>query len=85
MAKITVNKKTKGSKSNQQKMATIQVSYQFGGCEITERELIAKVKEEWVESGKKVKDIITLNLYLNIEEKIAYYVINDTEKGKIVL
>ena len=29
MAKITVNKTTKGSKSNQQKMATIQVSYQF--------------------------------------------------------
>ena len=67
------------------KLPTIQVIYQFSGCEVTEKELVARVKALWTEKGNKIKDIDSLNIYMKPEEKAAYYVINDVEKGKIDL
>lgn len=67
------------------KSAAIQVIYQFEGREVTEKELIAKVKEIWTSKGNKIKDITSLNIYIKPEEEKAYYVINDVENGKIEL
>ena len=67
------------------KSAAIQVIYQFEGREVTEKELIAKVKEIWTSKGNKIKDITSLNIYIKPEEEMAYYVINDIENGKIEL
>lgn len=67
------------------KSAAIQVIYQFEGREVTEKELIAKVKEIWTSKGNKIKDITSLNIYIKPEEEMAYYVINDVENGKIEL
>lgn len=67
------------------KSAAIQVIYQFEGREVTEKELIAKVKESWTSKGNKIKDITSLNIYIKPEEEKAYYVINDVENGKIEL
>lgn len=67
------------------KSAAIQVIYQFEGREVTEKELIAKVKEIWTSKGNKIKDITSLNIYIKPEEEMAYYVINDMENGKIEL
>ncbi len=67
------------------KSAAIQVIYQFEGREVTEKELITKVKEIWTSKGNKIKDITSLNIYIKPEEEMAYYVINDVENGKIEL
>jgi len=52
--------------------------------EITDKEIIASVKKAWTEeTGKKVGDMETLTVYVKAEEAAAYYVVNDTETGKV--
>lgn len=58
---------------------------EYEGKSIDEKELYRKIKEQWVEEGKKVKDLLTISLYLKPEENAAYYVINDSLSGKIFI
>jgi hypothetical protein len=58
---------------------------EFSGKQATEKDLIAKVKKEWVSSGKLVRDIKDLKLYAKPEDGLCYYTINDTESGSIEL
>ena len=61
------------------------VFMEYGGLQVEEKEVIAKVKEAWVSEGNKIKDIKELKLYLKPDEFDAYYVINDDISGKINL
>jgi len=57
---------------------------QSSGREITDKEIIASVKKAWTEeTGKKVGDMETLTVYVKADEAAAYYVVNDTETGKV--
>ena len=61
---------------------------QFGGSEIKvdEKAIVAAVKKAWTsETGKKVGEIATMNLYVKPEEATVYYAINETETGKVEL
>lgn len=50
---------------------------QFGGNEISQADIIKKVKENWTKVQKnKIKDIKTISVYLQPENGCAYYVIN---------
>lgn len=60
------------------------LNIQYLGSEISDKEVIAKVKELWVNEGNKIKDIKTLNLYVKPEDMAVYYVINDTVSGKVL-
>ena len=62
---------------------SMYVEYQ--GLQVEEKEVIAKVKELWVNEGNKIKDIKELKLYIKPEEVSAYYVINEETSGKIEL
>ena len=62
---------------------SMYVEYQ--GLQVEEKEIIAKVKELWVNEGNKIKDIKELKLYIKPEEASAYYVINEETSGKIAL
>jgi len=62
---------------------SLYVEYQ--GLQVEEKEIIAKVKELWVNDGNKIKDIKELKLYIKPEEAMAYYVINEETSGKIEL
>lgn len=61
------------------------VFVEYQGLQVEEKELVAKVKELWVNEGNKVKDIKELKLYIKPEEYGAYYVINGDISGKIEL
>lgn len=52
---------------------------------ISDKEIIAKIKEVWVNDGNKVKDINTLDVYPKANENKAYYVINGEITGDIDL
>ena len=58
-------------------------SIQYAGQEYLEKYIIEQIKEIWVNSGHKVKDIDTLNVYCKPEERMFYYVINNTETGSL--
>ena len=73
-------------------MATKKVNtslfVQFGGNEakIDEKAIIASVKKVWTaETGKKIGEIETIDLYLKLEEAAVYYVINGADTGKVEL
>lgn len=53
------------------------------GLEISEAEMIAKVKEKWVSEGNLVKSIKSLVMYVKLEERKVYYIINDEINGDI--
>lgn len=58
---------------------------QYNGREIEEKEIVTSIKQSWTDSGNKIRDIKTLDIYLKPEENAVYYVINETESGKVVL
>lgn len=59
------------------------VIIQTYGLEISELEIIAKIKEKWVAEGNLVKSIKSLVMYVKPEEKKVYYIINDAINGDI--
>jgi hypothetical protein len=58
---------------------------EFYGKQADEKDIVARIKELWVQDGKLVKDIKTLNIYAKPEENLCYYTINDDVQGKIEL
>jgi len=59
----------------------LYVEYQ--GRQVEDKALISQIKNLWVESGHKIKDIKELKLYIKPEENAAYYVINEDFTGNI--
>ena len=67
---------------------TASLFFQFGGNEVKveEKAIVASVKKAWTaETGKKVGEIATMDLYVKPEEAAVYYVINGSDTGKVEL
>lgn len=56
---------------------------EYQGKQADDKAIIAAVKKAWTEAGKKVGDMKTMELYIKPEEASVYYVINETETGKV--
>lgn len=56
---------------------------EYCGKQTEDKMMIAAVKKAWTEAGHKVGDIKTMQLYIKPEEDTVYYVINETESGKV--
>ena len=64
-------------------MAKTNFFVEYGGKQAEDKAMIASVKKQWTEKGNKVSDIKTMDLYVKPEENTVYYVINQTESGKV--
>lgn len=65
---------------------TQEVYVQFGGKEISVKDLTEKVKDIWTkELGNKVKDMTDVKVYVKPEENTAYYVVNGEVSGSMEL
>ena len=62
-----------------------QILLQYQGQEADVTAVAAKVKQAWKDAGNKVSDIVSVNAYVKPEEGMIYYVINDTQEGKVAL
>lgn len=58
-----------------------KVFVEFQGVQSSVKDMEDAVKEAWKAQGGKVKDIKTVEIYFKPEEKMCYYVINETETG----
>lgn len=58
---------------------------EYKGKQVEDKAIVAAVKKAWTESGNKVGDMKTVELYIKPEEAAVYYVINETETGKVAL
>lgn len=56
---------------------------EYQGKQADDKAIIAAVKKAWTEAGNKVGDMKTMELYIKPEEASVYYVINETETGKV--
>lgn len=59
------------------------ICLQYQGKDITNETMVSMVKTAWKESGKNVKDIKTLDIYVKPEEGQLYYVINGEVTGNL--
>ncbi len=59
-----------------------ELTIQFAGKDNKESELVAAAKADYKAKGNKPADIKKLELYVQPENSIAYYVINDGFKGE---
>lgn len=88
----TAAKKTTAKKTTTRKAAVkkadirTEIFLQFSGKEYTQDEILQKVKDIWTyDLNNNVNDIKDVQIYLKPEESAAYYVVNGTTTGKIVL
>ena len=64
-------------------MAKTSLFVEYNGNKVEDKAIVAAVKKEWTEAGHKVGEIKTMELYVKPEEAAVYYVINETETGKV--
>ncbi len=57
------------------------VYFEYGAAQVTEKQVMDKIKEHWIAEGKKIKDIVSLDVYYKSEEGMCYYIINQEVKG----
>ena len=62
---------------------TVKVEFQFGGKNTTVDSIVDSIKEAYKAEGNKAA-IKTLEVYVQPENNVAYYVINGVEEGKSV-
>lgn len=88
-AKKEPAKKAPAKKATPVKAAKAEIKtalyVQFAGNEVTEADIINKVKAAYVAEGHKESAIKEINLYVKPEEYAVYYVINDKAIGKVNL
>lgn len=77
----TAVKKT--TKRTTKKDAKTTVFVEYAGKQVEEKDMIASVKKVWTKAGNKIGDIKSMTLYVKPEEAAVYYVINETETGKV--
>ena len=51
--------------------------FQYGGNDFVAEQLVERVKDQYKNTGHRVGNIKSLRIYVNLEERRAYYVIND--------
>ena len=56
---------------------------QYQGQQICDSDLVDRIKADWRNAGRKIKDIDTLDLYVKPEERRVYYAINGEQTGEI--
>ena len=78
-------KETKTAKTTRTAAAkeTVKVEFQFGGKNTTVDSIVDAIKEAYKAEGNKAA-IKTLDVYVQPENNVAYYVINGVEEGKSV-
>lgn len=64
-------------------MAKTNLFVEYCGKQVEDKAIVAAVKKQWTEAGNKVGDIKTMDLYVKPEEAAVYFVINQTESGKV--
>lgn len=75
----------KKSKKEPKEVENVQEVYiEFGDNKILSEEVIENIKQAFKAEGHRISSIKKLQVYMNLDEKKAYYVINDKAEGKFV-
>lgn len=64
---------------------TENIFVESAGYQYKTEDIAANVRAAWVAEGHRAGSIKTLNIYINMDERTAYYVINDKNTGSVGL
>ncbi len=76
--------KTTAKKKAAEKEVVQEVYIEYNQDQILTKELVEKIQETYKNEGHRISSIKSLRVYINLEERRAYYVINDKSEGKFV-
>ena len=60
-----------------------ELTIQYGGKDCSESSLVTAAKNAFKAAGNKVSDVKKIELYVQPENSVAYFVINGDFKGEI--
>lgn len=75
------------AKKTASKVATALVEetfFEFDGFQVSANEIKERIKEAYKAEGHRVTSIKSLHIYVNANERRAYYVINNNAEGKYI-
>lgn len=76
--------KQTAKKAVAKKEIKVKATVQYQGKQVEEKDMIGNVKKDWTKkSGRKVRDIKSIDLYIKPEDDQVYYVINGTDTGSV--
>lgn len=64
---------------------TENVFVESAGYQFNTEDIVANVRAAWVAEGHRASSIKKLNVYINMDERKAYYVINEKATGSVNL
>lgn len=73
----------KAAKKGEQ-VSVEEVYFEYNGEQVLSNELVERIKLEYKNEGHRVSSIKTLRIYVSMEDRRAYYVINDKAEGKFI-
>lgn len=81
-AATTAAKKTVKAKKEEEKIQ--EVFFEYNGDQILAEDIVERIKNTYKEEGHRISSIKSLRVYINPQERRAYYVINDKAESKFV-
>lgn len=62
----------------------LETYFEFNGMQINSDEMIERTKEAYLAEGGKLEDVKSVKVYINANERRAYYVINGQAESKFI-
>lgn len=62
----------------------VDTYFEFNGMQVNVDELVNKTKEAYQAAGNSMDDVENVKIYINANERRAYYVVNDNPLNKFI-
>lgn len=78
---MAVNEKTT---KEENKGFELETYFEFNGIQINSDEIIKRARETYLAEGNSLDDVKSVKIYINANERRAYYVVNDQAESKFI-
>ena len=62
----------------------LETYFEFNGIQINSEEMIERTKEAYLAEGNSLDDVESVKIYINANERRAYYVVNGQAENKFI-
>ena len=62
----------------------LETYFEFNGIQINSDELIKRAREAYLAERNSLDDVKSVKIYINANERRAYYVVNDQAESKFI-
>lgn len=62
----------------------LETYFEFNGMQISSDEMVQRTRAAYLAEGNSIDDVKSVKIYINANERRAYYVINDNAENKYI-